>query len=468
MEKDARMRIKIPPLNIPPDNPFAEDQLERKQSAEVLTQFISTIREPFVLAIDSPWGTGKTTFINMWLNYLKIQGLPCLYFNAWENDFTDDPLISFIGEMKTCINTADEPSQAKVYYENAKKLGASIVKRAIPITIKIATAGVLNLEEITEEALADFASDLAKEKIEKYESDKSTIQDFKKQLSELVQQITKKEGDENKPLVFFIDELDRCRPTYAVELLERLKHLFNIEGIVFVLALDKEQIGHSLRSIYGTGMDVDGYLRRFIDLDYRLPEPPAERFCNLLFTKFGFPSYFGSRTVIDAQYDKDQLIKIFSRFASIFGFSLRIQEQCFSQLSVVLRTTPSNYPLYPIPLSFLIAFKAANPKLYMAFTTGKTTAEDVLNYIKETKGGAALFEDKYGIVLEAYILSSRASHKEMEQLISKYTPILIPPNQQEERPRRIRELLQLFLREDTYGILDYLVKKIEISEHFGA
>lgn len=461
------MRIKIPPLNIPTDNPFAEDQLDRKQSAEVLTQFISTIREPFVLAIDSPWGTGKTTFINMWLSSLKIQGFPCLYFNAWENDFTDDPLISFIGEMKACLDTEGEASKAKEYYEKAKKLGASIAKRAIPVTIKIATAGVLNLEEITEEALADFASDLAKEKIERYEADKSTIQNFKKQLSELVQEITKK-GDENKPLVFFIDELDRCRPTYAVELLERLKHLFNIEGIVFVLALDKEQIGHSLRSVYGTGMDVDGYLRRFIDRDYRLPEPLAEGFCNLLFIKFGFPSYFASRSGRDARYDREQLIKTFSRLASIFGFSLRTQEQCFSQLSVVFRTTPPDYNLYPILLSFLIALKAANPKLYIAFTSGKTTVEDVLNYIKETKGGAELLEGDYGIALEAYILSSRASHKEMKQLISEYTPKLIPPNQREERPRGIRELLQSFLSERTYGILDYLVKKIEISEHFKA
>lgn len=464
------MRIKIPPLNIPDDNPFAEDQLDRKQSAEILTQFISTIREPFVLAIDSPWGTGKTTFINMWLSYLKIQGFPCLYFNAWENDFTDDPLISFIGEMKTCLDTASKPSQAKVYYENAKKLGASIVKRAIPVTIKIATAGVVNLDEISEEALADFASGLAKEKIDRYEADKSTIKDFKKQLSELVQQITKKEGDENKPLIFFIDELDRCRPTYAVELLERLKHLFNIEGIVFVLALDKEQIGHSLRSIYGTGMDVDGYLRRFIDRDYRLPEPLAEGFCNLLFIKFGFPSYFASRSGRDARYDREQLIKTFSRLASIFGFSLRTQEQCFSQLSVVFRTTPPDYNLYPILLSFLIALKAANPKLYIAFTTGKTTTEDVLNYIKEARGGAALLDDNYGIALEAYILSSQCNYRDMEQLISKYKKLteMATSEQEKERPRRITELLQSFFREDTYGILDCLVKRIEISEHFKA
>lgn len=463
------MRIKIPPLNIPEDNPFAEDQLDRKQSAEVLTQFISTIKEPFVLAIDSPWGTGKTTFINMWLNYLKIEGFPCLYFNAWENDFTDDPLVSFIGEMKACLDTMDESSPAKAYYEKAKGIGASIVKRAVPIAIKIVTAGAIDLkEEISEEALAEFASDLAKEKIEKYESDKSAIQDFKKQLSEFVQEITKKEGGENKPLVFFIDELDRCRPTYAVELLERLKHLFNIRGIVFVLALDKEQIGHSLRSIYGSGMDVDGYLRRFIDVDYRLPETSTEGFCNLLFVKFGFPSYFENRSVRDARYEKEQLIKTFSRLATIFGFSLRKQEQCFSQLSVALRTTPSNYSLYPIFLSFLIAFKAANPKLYIEFTTGKTTAEDVLNYIKETKGGAALLDDNYGIALEAFILSSRCKRREIEELISKYKNRvdMAPSDQQKERPRRIAELLQSFLREDTYGTLDYLVKKIELSEQF--
>jgi len=81
-------------------------------------------------------------------------------------------------------------------------------------------------------------------------------------ISVLSMPATAAPADNQKPLIFFIDELDRCRPDYALQLLEKAKHLFNIDGIIFILALDRDQIGHSLKSIYGEGLDVDGYLRR--------------------------------------------------------------------------------------------------------------------------------------------------------------------------------------------------------------
>ena len=99
------MQLKPKNLTISPDNPFGEDKLSRQQSAQILTQLVSTIREPFVLANDSPWGTGKTTFIKMWMTSLKEKnGFPCICFNAWDSDFTGDPLVSFIGEMKASLD----------------------------------------------------------------------------------------------------------------------------------------------------------------------------------------------------------------------------------------------------------------------------------------------------------------------------------------------------------------------------
>lgn len=67
--------------------------------------------------------------------------------------------------------------------------------------------------------------------------------------------------------MFFIDELDRCRPTFAIELLERIKHLFDIQNIVFVLSIDKEQLEASTAAAYGSAINAPEYLRRFIDLE---------------------------------------------------------------------------------------------------------------------------------------------------------------------------------------------------------
>ena len=81
------------------------------------------------------------------------------------------------------------------------------------------------------------------------------------------------EGEPQRPLVFFIDELDRCRPSFAIELLERVKHLFDVKNIVFVLSIDKKQLEAITAAVYGERIDALEYLRRFIDLDFYLPLP---------------------------------------------------------------------------------------------------------------------------------------------------------------------------------------------------
>ena len=121
------MQLKPKNLNIPHDNPFGEDKLSRLQSANVLTQLVSTIQEHFVLAIDSPWGTGKTTFIKMWMTWLKEKhGFPCICFNAWDSDFTGDPLVSFIGEMRASLDqslkNAGASTAMEEYVSKGKKL----------------------------------------------------------------------------------------------------------------------------------------------------------------------------------------------------------------------------------------------------------------------------------------------------------------------------------------------------------
>ena len=80
------------------------------------------------------------------------------------------------------------------------------------------------------------------------------------------------------PLMVVIDELDRCRPSYAVSLIEVAKHIFGADHIIFVLAVNRTQLQHSIRALYGNEFDATGYLRRFFDIDFRLPEPNRTRF----------------------------------------------------------------------------------------------------------------------------------------------------------------------------------------------
>ena len=245
------MNLKLQPIKIDEESPFDNDLLNRKEEIVNLTLLALNVNSPAVLAIDSKWGTGKTTFIKLWEQYLKSEEIASLYFNAWETDFSEDPLVSFLGEMNEGLKSLiGETKLSKDAWSKTKAAGKKIAKRGIPALIKIGTAGVIDTDKIIEDELSKVMESLAGDALDDYLKQKNSISEFQKALTEFINSAAN-----GKPVVIFVDELDRCRPTYAIALLERIKHLFNIEGLVFVLALDKEQLGHSIGAVYGNGID---------------------------------------------------------------------------------------------------------------------------------------------------------------------------------------------------------------------
>jgi predicted KAP-like P-loop ATPase len=146
------MLIRPKKLPIDPDHPFALDRLGRDESAAFLTQLLERVDTPFVLSVDARWGDGKTTFVVMWRHHLSANQIQSLYFNAWESDYSADPLISFIGEMGAQLK-GDEATQSspklKKAWKHVKEQGAFLVKQAVPVGLKLATYGVLDLDNLS-------------------------------------------------------------------------------------------------------------------------------------------------------------------------------------------------------------------------------------------------------------------------------------------------------------------------------
>ena len=86
-------------LDVPETDPFANDKLDRKEPAEILTRLIHSFDGPCVIAIDAGWGKGKTTFLQMWAQHLRNQCFPVVEFNAWETDFADDSFLALTDEL---------------------------------------------------------------------------------------------------------------------------------------------------------------------------------------------------------------------------------------------------------------------------------------------------------------------------------------------------------------------------------
>lgn len=466
-------------LKIDPENPFKEDRLHRLDSAENLTQLIRTISQPFVLSINAPFGTGKTTFIKMWETKLRKEGQACLYFNAWENDFSDDPLISFIGEIESYIDTrkltVDPKTKISATFQKLKQVSGKILKKTSPLALRLGTMGIFNdFEEIKtllnsvpggDKEIANFVAKLAEEKINSYEAEKRNIFTFKQNLEEFTTVIAS-EAKLKLPLIFFIDELDRCRPNYAIQLLEKIKHLFNVQHITFILAIDRQQIIHSIKSLYGIGMDGEGYLRRFIDLDYQLPKSASKDFCSHLFQKFNFEEIFLKRP--KGRDEKEQLLDIFIKLSEVFNFSLRVQEQCFTQFNIILRTTHPNQPIFPYYLAFLVALKAATSTLYRQLSSNEARPDEILSFLKASKAGTDFLQTDHGALIEAYLICSFLDRGETFTVVEQFKQkSLNEPNSDiKKRDESILKFLDWILGVEHQGAGRYLANKIEFTERF--
>ena len=93
------------PIEIKPNDIFKSDKLERKQSIINLTEIIKNAEEGFVLSVNASWGSGKTTFVHLWKAYLEKEGFKTIYFNAWESDFSKEPLMVILSIVLEQLNT---------------------------------------------------------------------------------------------------------------------------------------------------------------------------------------------------------------------------------------------------------------------------------------------------------------------------------------------------------------------------
>lgn len=254
------------------DMAWSGDLLERKVRADFLSNYLD---EDIcrVLNLDSPWGAGKTYFLKNWkLQLLEENQRPVVYFNAWENDFLGDPLLSLVSVIRDqlSIQNGKAASVKKSVKEFTKRAGELAIAIA-PSIIKAAAKKHLGddfLDILDGEASAEVAEKFVEKILNKNHETLNAVEHFRDSLTNLFKSVSN--NSNGKPVFIFIDELDRCRPTYAIELLERVKHFFAIEGCRFVIATDTDQLAHSICAVYGTGFASKRYLKRFFDSTFKL------------------------------------------------------------------------------------------------------------------------------------------------------------------------------------------------------
>lgn len=436
------MTYRIDDLEVSAEDPFRHDALDRRPLVEFLSSLIKRLNGPFVMALDSPWGTGKTTLVRMLIEDLQGKGFQCNYFNAWKVDYVTDPLVALVSSIdRIDLGTEEAGSNFKSHLKTVKKVTTLVAKRGLMAATKALTLGALDIKEEYEAAAAELASDTVGDIVDAFNQESELLEKFRAELEAAVVQLPAAGKEPN--LVFFIDELDRCRPTFAIELLERIKHLFDIPNIVFVLSIDKQQLEASTAAVYGSAINAPEYLRRFIDLEYGIPAAHSKRYTETLIKRFGLDQIFAQRTGSTTAYDRSNFIDFFTLLANAVGLSLRARERCITRLRVVMDQTPSNHHLDPILVALLIILRSNKSELFTRVISGEAPAETVMEFLASLPNGDEFKTGRPGIVIHAYLMAADRNHDRVQKREAQLREDAENEKLPEDKRRYAAELLEI-------------------------
>jgi hypothetical protein len=382
-EKEFLMKLVIPPLVVEGSDGFINDVLGRKTYGQALLNLVTRSYDELVISLDGQWGEGKTTFIKMWQELLNNKNVPNIYIDAFAHDFVDDPFIAVASAITNYANKrtdAIDRKEVKDFIDTAKKVGSKMLSLTVKTALKAATLGVLSTSDIEEfkSLKEDIAKDISKvggdligERLNSHSEDVELLSTFKCSLSELSGYLGSENGE---PLIIIIDELDRCRPTYAVEILEKIKHLFSVPNVMFVLVMNKQQLEESIKSVYGQNIDSYTYLQKFITIETRLPK---------ITSKYGqndikiYCVKLMKQLEIRAWGAENSILHTVQVLAEQFNLSLRQIEKVFSKISLFYVLSEERDFISPPLVSFLAVIKVKFPDIYEKLLYRTISFEDI-------------------------------------------------------------------------------------------
>ena len=390
------MYYKFEELTIDRENPFQADRLGRKKYAQILTKIIAHNHDGYVVSLNGAWGTGKTTFVKMWEQMLKNDGYKTIYYNAWESDFIDDPLVALIAEVGELSKEAKLKELFTSFMNNAGKITLAATPKIVKhiVAKHIGDDAADSITDMVEEGTSTL-----KKQIDKYNGERKSLTSFKAQLMDLVSKLTE------KPLIFFIDELDRCNPYYAVKVLERIKHLFSIPNIIFILSVDKQQLGNSVRGYFGSDrINAEEYLRRFIDIEYFLPDPNYDNYIKYLCEELNFKGFFfdNRRDMSASAYSfYDEFVRILARCKKL---TLRQMQKLLISVRLVYCSLNTNRDELPGLILLLLYIRSYHFELYESIINHQLSCQELVDELESVLPISLYERKKYSNYQEPDIL----------------------------------------------------------------
>lgn len=347
---------------------FAGDLLDLRPFSERLQKFIKVecdfVEGSLVLALSSRFGSGKTTFLRMWQKELENQEDAPLVIslNAWESDYYGDPLFAIVSALIRCLQEKKDDESANALLEAAKDIGWYATAIGNQIVQKFTGIDSIAAGAFAEEKKGNrqHRGDIPEDTFSVYEGRKDAMSKLKTAIRDFVKSPATR-------VLFLVDELDRCRPDYAISYLETIKHIFDIPGTVFILAADRQQLENSAKTAFGPNLDFEEYYRKFVHREITLP-PISESGYKKLAAKY--VNYYlqreGLRTCF-METESSRIDEIVMLVAALRLTPRQIQE-AFRILGHIFETTKDQAGrlrwCFAAGSIAMAAFKVCNQKIY--------------------------------------------------------------------------------------------------------
>ena len=328
--------------------------------------------------------------------------------------------------------------------------------------IRLATAGILDVGPLLEKEVGQALAAYAEDRLSEYQESQKSVEAFSRLLQDMAKELSAEEGH---PLIVMIDELDRCRPSYAVELLEVAKHLFSVDHIVFVLAVNRFELAHSIRALYGNGFNAKGYMRRFFDIDFRLPDPERAAFIDAMLDAIQINKYIERTKDQSAKEDAGVFKTLLHGFFAALDLSLRRIEQAIHRLGLVFASLRDDRFSFLIGTTVLLIVRTIEPEIYHQFVNGKVSDLEVIQKVLVHYDAEALQENRGKAWFEASIIAGASEgftihHQRIpnsSSLLQQYRDTLVDKSEDSssaadrKHAQDVVELVEFFGKQQVYN-----------------
>lgn len=330
------------------------DFFARKPAADAILAIAGAAVRPVVFMVDGDWGTGKTYFLRQLDDMLKKSGVGTAFVDAFAIDFHSDAFLALSSEILSSLPSQEAESTRSLVNATAQ-VARIVLKAGLKGIVKAATVGVVGPQEIDDvrdaiiESVGDSTRDLVDGFIIDSAETRSKVSSFKDLLSKSAT------SPDSGFTIILIDELDRCRPDFALDLLERIKHFFDVPGLFFVIAANRNQFTHTIRKRYGSDFDAVRYLDKFFDFQIQLSASGQgnQQDQARQYVEFIIPQDFLSQPL------RTNFVNYFCSLVSRKRVSLRDIERIFSSASVMIaaaRISDAFHPCVLLGLAWLRHF----------------------------------------------------------------------------------------------------------------